>query len=317
MLAPTVERATQASVRKDPGTLVNILYPVMGPAIRKAIAETLDDTLQGLNQSLRYAFSWRGLKWRIEAWRSGSSFADVVLKHTVVFRVEHVFLIHRKAGLLLEHVAARGRDRARSAAGLRHAQRDPGFRARFVRRGRRHAKAAAIDSLRLGDLLLWCEAGPQAFLAAVIRGTPPESLRSTMRETLYAIASRSCTARSKTTTATTRRSATWRAPAPVSETAGPAAGAEDLSPWLWALPLVLIAAGAIGSVCAILSSNAIADYVEACAPTPGIVVTGVERSGGQWHISGLRDPLAVNTAELLRHAHVEPLPISSSAGSRT
>ena len=77
-----------------------------GPAIRKSIAETLDGTLQRLNQAFKHSFSWRGLKWRLEAYRSGASFADVVLKHTVVFRVEHLFLIHRKTGLLLEHVAA-------------------------------------------------------------------------------------------------------------------------------------------------------------------------------------------------------------------
>jgi len=105
-LAPAMERATQASIRKNPGTLVNILYPVMGPAIRKAIAESMNDTLQGLNQALRYAFSLRGLRWRMEAWRSGTSFGDIVLRHTLVFRVEHVFLIHRKSGLLLEHQAA-------------------------------------------------------------------------------------------------------------------------------------------------------------------------------------------------------------------
>ena len=92
VLAPTVERATQASIRKNPGTMVDILYPVMGPAIRKAIAETLEGTLQSLNQAIKYSLSWRGLKWRIEAWRSGSSFADVVLRHTAVFQVDHLFL---------------------------------------------------------------------------------------------------------------------------------------------------------------------------------------------------------------------------------
>jgi OOP family OmpA-OmpF porin len=194
--SPTFERATQVSVRKDPGTLVNILYPVMGPAIRKALAERLDDTLQGLNQSLRYAFSWRGLKWRIEAWRSGSSFADIVLKHTVVFRVEHAFLIHRKAGLLLEHVAAQDATAQdpQLVSGMLSAIQDF-VRDSFDEGGGRESHG--IDSLRLGDLLLWCEAGPQAFLALVIRGTPPESLRATMRDTLSTCIA-NCTPRSRT-----------------------------------------------------------------------------------------------------------------------
>ena len=146
VLAPTVERATQASIRKNPGTMVDILYPVMGPAIRKAIAETLDGTLQSLNQALKYSLSWRGLKWRIEAWRSGSTFADVVLRHTAVFRVEHLFLVHRKTGLLLAHVARGRRDHARPAAGVGHALRHPGFRARFLRRIRQRRRPAAAAS---------------------------------------------------------------------------------------------------------------------------------------------------------------------------
>ncbi|MES1264180.1 MAG: hypothetical protein ABUU24_00840, partial [Variovorax sp.] len=248
VLAPTFERATQVSVRKDPGTLVNILYPVMGPAIRKALAERLDDTLQGLNQSLRYAFSWRGLKWRIEAWRSGSTFADVVLKHTVVFRVEHAFLIHRKAGLLLEHVAAQDATAQdpQLVSGMLSAIQDF-VRDSFDEGGGRESRG--IDSLRLGDL------AARLNLCMKQQVQPPE---------------------------------------------------RKLSPWLWALPLVLIVAGVYWLGLRYFDQQRIASYVESLRASPGIVVTGVERSSGTWHISGLRDPLAVNTAELQRRANVDP-----------
>src|SRR6516225_539822 len=166
---PRLDAVKSVLLRQEPDTLVNILYPVMGPAIRKAIAESMNDKLQGLNQALRYAFTLRGLRWRLEALRSGTTFGDVVLKHTLVFRVEHVFLIHRKSGLLLEHIAAEdatARD-PHLVSGMLTAIQD------FVRDSFDDPSAVeggAIDSLRLGDLLLWCEAGPQAYLAAVIRG---------------------------------------------------------------------------------------------------------------------------------------------------
>ena len=182
-LAPILELATQASIRKNPGTLVGILYPLMGSVVRKSIAESLDGTLQRLNQAFKHSFSWQGLKWRLEALRSGSSFADVVLKHTVQFRVEHVFLIHRKTGLLIEHVAApeaTAQD-PQLVSGMLSAIQD------FVRdsfEGSNKSEGGGIDTLRLGDLLLWCEEGPFAFLAAVIRGNPPESLHAALRETL-------------------------------------------------------------------------------------------------------------------------------------
>ena len=187
VIAPTMERATQASIRKDPGTMVGILYPLMGPVIRKSIAETLDGTLSGLNQAFKHSLSWQGLKWRLEAYRSGTSFADVVLKHTVVFRVEHLFLIHRKTGLLLEHVAA-----PQAAAQDPHlvssmlAAIQDFVRDSFTETGS-SSGAGGIHSVRLGDLLLWCEEGPSALLAAVIRGNPPDALHGVLRDTLARI----------------------------------------------------------------------------------------------------------------------------------
>jgi OOP family OmpA-OmpF porin len=303
VLAPTFERATQVSVRKDPGTLVNILYPVMGPAIRKAIAERLDDTLQGLNQSLRYAFSWRGLKWRIEAWRSGTSFGDVVLKHTVVFRVEHVFLIHRRTSLLLEHVAAQDASAQdpHLVSGMLSAIQD------FVRDSFDEGGGSqnrGIDSLRLGDLLLWCEAGPQAYLAAVIRGTPPEGLRATLRDTLSDVHRELHGALEDYDGDSTALGdlAARLAPCLKQQVQPPE---RKLSPWIWALPLVLIFAGGYWLVTRYFENERIAAYVESLRESPGIVVTGVERSRGGWQISGLRDPLAVNTADLMRRAHVD------------
>ena len=185
VLAP-VERAARMAIRKDPSTLVGVIHPLVGPAIRRSIAETLDGTLQGLNQAFKHSLSWRGLKWRLEAYRSGSTFADVVLKHTVVFRVEHLFLIHGKTGLLLEHVAASEAETQdpHMVSGMLTAIQD------FVRDSFRQNTGddgAGIDSVRLGDLLLWCEEGPFAFLAAVIRGNPPETLRAVLRDTLTGI----------------------------------------------------------------------------------------------------------------------------------
>ena len=74
VLSPAVERAVQRSIQKNPRTLTDILYPVFLPAIRKSIGEKIDQTFQSLNESLRYIFTWRGLKWRIESWRTGASF---------------------------------------------------------------------------------------------------------------------------------------------------------------------------------------------------------------------------------------------------
>jgi len=302
-LAPTFERATQASIRKNPGTLVNILYPLMGPVVRKAIAESLNDTLQGLNQALRFAFSWRGLKWRLEAFRSGSSFGDIVLKHTLVYRVEHVFLIHRKSGLLLSHLAAAdvATQDPQLVSGMLTAIQDF-VHDSFDQSGR---DSGAVDSMRLGDLLLWCEAGPQAYLATVIRGNPPETLRATLRDTLSAL-------HQEMHGALEDYDGDGAALGNLEARLEPCLRQQvqprerKLSPWLWVLPLLLLLAGGYWLVSRELESGRVEAYVDSLRKQPGIVVTQVERRDGKWMVAGLRDPLAVNPDTLLKPAGLDP-----------
>jgi outer membrane protein OmpA-like peptidoglycan-associated protein len=302
-LAPILEKAIQASIRKNPGTMVGILYPLMGSVVRKSIAESLDGTLQRMNQAFKHSFSWQGLRWRLEALRSGSSFADVVLKHTVQFRVEHVFLIHRKTGLLIEHVAApevTAQD-PQLVSGMLSAIQD------FVRdsfEGTNKNGGSGIDTLRLGDLLLWCEEGPFAFLAAVIRGNPPESLHAALRETLTNIHDQ------------------YRSS--LEEFEGDSANLGDLvtplqrdlqqqerprekrlSPWLWGLPLVLLLLAGGWVIQRTIVRLRVDAYVERLRQEPGIVVANAELRKGKWQISGLRDPLAADPAALLSQSGLD------------
>jgi outer membrane protein OmpA-like peptidoglycan-associated protein len=303
-LAPILEKATQASIRKNPGTMVGILYPLMGPVIRKSISESLDGTLDRLNQAFKHSVSWRGLRWRLEAFRSGSSFADVVLKHTVQFRVEHVFLIHRKTGLLIEHVAApevTAQD-PQLVSGMLSAIQD------FVRDSfegtNKNGGGSGIDTLRLGDMLLWCEEGPFAFLAAVIRGNPPESLHGVLRETLTDIHDQ------------------FRAP--LEEFEGDTANLGDfvttlgrnlqqqerprekqLSPWLWIIPLVLLLISGAWVIRRTILRVRVDGYVQRLREEPGIVVAGTEYRNGKWQVSGLRDPLAADPAALLSQSGLD------------
>lgn len=301
VLAPTLERATRASIHQDPATLVGILYPLMGPAIRKAVAETLDGTLQGLNKALKHSFSWRGLKWRLEAYRSGSSFTDVLLKYTVEFRVEHVFLIHRKTGLLLEHVAATeaAEQDPQLVSGMLAAIQD------FVRDSFEGGGGGGIDTLRLGDVLLWCEEGPFAFLAAVIRGNPPESLHAVLRDTLAGIHERLGVSLEEFDGDS---AALGDIEAPLEQCLTEQKQPEEtkLSPWLWALPLAILLAVSSWAVQRGVEGSRVDAYVQRLRAEPGVVVTGAERRDGVWLVSGLRDPLAADPAAMLAESGLNP-----------
>ena len=106
-LAPITENAIKSSIRRDRKVLVDALFPVMGPAIRRAIAAAIQGMVQSFNQILEHSLSLNGLKWRIEALRTQRPFAEVVLLHTLIYQVEQVFLIHRETGLVLQHVVTK------------------------------------------------------------------------------------------------------------------------------------------------------------------------------------------------------------------
>ncbi len=182
-LQPTVEQIFRSSVRRHPEQLASSLFPLMGPAIRKSIAEAINSMLQGLNKALETAFSWRGLRWRIEGWRTGKSFAEVVLLHTLVYRVEQVFLIHPETGILLGHATGEGVDHqdADLVSGMLTAVQD------FVRDCFTQGSGDSLDAMRMGELTLMVEKGPAAVLACLVRGDPPASFRGKLREAVEII----------------------------------------------------------------------------------------------------------------------------------
>jgi outer membrane protein OmpA-like peptidoglycan-associated protein len=323
VLAPPLEQATQSSIQSDPTTLVNIIYPLIVPAIRRSIGETIDEIFQSLNESLKYSLTWRGLKWRWEAWRTGTPFSEVVLKHTLVYQVEHVFLIHRHTGLLISHVAAEhavGQDPQLVSAMLIAIQ-------DFVRDSFSGAEQQGLDTARLGELLLWSEPGPFATLAAVIRGNPPEGLHEQLRGVLSRIHDERRHALESfdgDSSGFTDVGASLRECVALGQRAPRSAGGGF--PWFVALVgLVLLVLAGIGGLRWWQNERAweyaqqiqeakqrIWDgYVARLRAQPGIVITDVGRRDGKFLIAGLRDPLAVNPQSMLRRAGIDPATVVS------
>ncbi len=182
-LARPVDACIQRSVSQDPQRLADALFPVMGPAIRRAIGESLKGLVQSINQAVEHSLSPRGFRWRLEAWRSGSTFAEVVLKHTLVYRVEAAYLIHNETGLLIDHVVAATdttlKDEDAVSAMLTAIQ-------DFVQDSF-SAEGAPLESVEIGQRLLWLLRGPAATLACVIIGLPPHSLRTDLAAVLLEV----------------------------------------------------------------------------------------------------------------------------------
>jgi hypothetical protein len=306
-LIPLLEKGLHISVRKNPEPLVDVLFPVIGPAIRKAVAEGIRSMVQTINQALEHAFSPRALRWRWEAARTGRPYAEIVLKHTLTYHAEQAFLIHRDSGLLLLHVAD-------AAAVVRDEEMVGGMLTAirtFVGDSFAVEGEESLQSLQVGELTVWVEQSPYMILALVIRGTPPESLKGRMSRVLEAV---------HELHAERLRSfdgdASAFAPAAdllrgCMSSAGPKPAARPGRP-----RLVRAAAGtgvaglliwwAVASARSARREEAWAACVERLGREPGIVVLQAGTRDGRRLVRLLRDPLAADPAAVIAETQVRP-----------
>ena len=302
-LAPTVEGAIGESVRRNPREIASAIFPVLGPAIRKAIAETLAGLVASINRTIEHSLSPRGLKWRLEAWRTGIPYAQIVLKHALIYRVEQVFLIHAETGLLLAHAWAPELKASDPdlISGMLTAIRD--FVADSFSRER---DAGGLRRFSVGELTVIVEQGPRAVLAAVVRGQAPDSLLVRLQDTLETIhlqfsgaladfdgdasalePAKPLLEECLTTVVSTDQTRERR-------------GAMAWLPWAIATLLLVV----VFSALAIRSHQRWTRAVSALESQPGIVLTRAERAS-RWRFTGLRDPLARDPSAILAGVAVD------------
>lgn len=149
-LTPDVEHALSASARLDSNVLAEALYPVMGPALRKMIADIFS-----MNSSAK-----------------GQTFV-----------VEQTLLIDRHSGLL---IACRTADGAEAKASIVVSGMIDAIQ-HFVQDAFGKEHHDGLQDLRVGDTSVLVEWGPNAVLASVVRGLPTTNYRHLAARTLEEI----------------------------------------------------------------------------------------------------------------------------------
>ena len=285
VLQPIIDTAVQQSARRNPKAFADAIFPTLGPAIRKAISATLMGMVQSLNHILNQSFSLQGIRWRIEALRSRKSFAEVVLLHTLVYRVEQIYLIHRHSGLLLQHAEERLTQHQDPdlVSGMLTAIQD------FVRDSFDTDTGQVLDTLRMdGDHSVWIEYGADALIAVVIRGTPPVDLRERFRQLLDDIHDRF----GPTLKVFAGDTAPFALVKPDLEDAlvyQVRQHKRAVSPLLWVLTAAVLAIAAAWGWQAYHTHRHWQHLLTQLRDAQGIVITRTEKQNGIYHIDGLKD----------------------------
>ncbi|MFN6565359.1 MAG: OmpA family protein [Nostoc sp. ChiSLP01] len=305
-MVSTVEEAIQVSVKQDHNVLANALFPIIGPATRKAISTALEEMIQSLNQTLEHSLSPQSFQWRLEAQRTGRSFAEIVLLRTLVYRVEQIFLIHKESGLLLQHLVTKQvtiQDPDLVAAMLTAIQ-------DFIKDSFNVQKGDGIKSLRFGEVTIWIEEGPQASIAAMIRGNPPQELRLVLQEAIEKIHLKF-----------SREIKDFAGDTELFDVSKPdledclvvqyksAAKKNYTYAWIF-LGVMAIAFGTWGFF-TIREQLRWRAYLQKLNSQPGIIVISSQQSFGKYFIRGMRDPLAVDPNTLIQQTNLNPKTVSS------
>jgi outer membrane protein OmpA-like peptidoglycan-associated protein len=300
-MVPTIEQGVEASVQKDLNVLANAIFPILGPSTRRAIATALEEMIQSLNQTLEHSLSIQSFKWRLEARQTGKSFAEVVLLRTLLYRVEQVFLIHKKTGLLLQHIVA-----------SQVAVQDPDLVSAmltaiqdFVRDSFNVDKGDRLHTLNFGELTIWIEEGPTAVLAGIIRGNAPNEIRLVFQDTIEKIHLRFDNELFNFEGETEPFNLSqpylkdclevrYQAPKKISY------------PYTYTLYGLIVFGLCIWASLRIREQQQWNNFIQKLSSQPGIIITKVQKENGKHLITGMRDPFAIDINTIRQENHINP-----------
>ncbi len=316
-LQPTLEQSLRGSIERNPKALADILYPVMGPAIRKAINNAIRGMFDDFNRILEHSLTPQAMAWRLQAWRTGEPFAKIALLHTLVYQVEQVFLVHAETGLLMAH-ATNGTAITQDpdiVSGMLTAIRD------FVADAFTVAEEDGLSAMTYGDLQLLILTGPYAVLAAAIRGPYPEAVRHRLVHTIEDLHRRHATALRG------YRGDSSQFPDLHGDLEACLMRQQSSAPRPGRGPRLALATltFAILALVALLTLVGIQDWrreraeaavVAHLTAEPGYVVVAAQERDGVWQVQGLRDPLARPEAEVLADLWPGPTPGLASVPRR-
>jgi outer membrane protein OmpA-like peptidoglycan-associated protein len=176
-LGPQMGNAIKNQIEVERDSMVDALYPVIGNTISKFMGEAI----KSINHKIETAFSLEGFIRKIRARLQGVSEAELILKESLPFSVQAVFLIHKASGLVIRERQAELEQPldASMLAGVLTAIRS------FVRECvSQDGQSSELHNIRYDASEILIEVAGYCYLAVVLNGTPTQPFIQKIRDSL-------------------------------------------------------------------------------------------------------------------------------------
>lgn len=183
-IAPVISSAIRIQTRENEPEVVSALYPVIGQTIGKAIGEAFRDLRRSIDARLQQNFNFRTRFRRFFLRLRGISESELLLREALPYKVKHVFLIHRKTGLLLQHLSDTGDSANMDIISAMLTAIQDFARDAF---GGRDATDERLEEIQYGDSRILLDAGTYVYLAVVVKGFEPVGYNTLLNRIVNAI----------------------------------------------------------------------------------------------------------------------------------
>jgi len=177
-LGPEMGRAIKAQIELERDAMVDALYPVIGDTIAKYMAEVI----QAINEKVETALSPAGITRKIRARLQGVSEAELILRESMPFTVQAVFLIHKFSGLVIADAQPVSSDRRLESdllAGMLTAIRQ------FVNDCVTDSETTTeLNEIEYGNSRIILEVAGYCYLAVIVKGNPDQAYQTKIRQIL-------------------------------------------------------------------------------------------------------------------------------------
>jgi len=307
-LAHPMETAVKLSIKSNPKTFSDLLYPVILPSIRRAVNEMLRSFVERIDRAISQRLSLKSLGWRLESLRTGIPYSEILLRHSILYSVEQALLVHRESGLLIQHAHTESAKQTDSDAVSGMLMAIENFvQDSFVENDE------LLQRVTIGEHIVYLIDGPYAMLACVVRGLPPSSFLEEMREILESI---HAVEPDKLKNFSGDRSELNSLRPYMDKSLQVAYKEEDGSEkeqrskkvitilsWLFGAVFLLLA-GYWGYNR--IQENRVKQYVMQLNQQPGIKILNQSKDKGIWHLDGLKDPAVAMPAFSQKSLFLQP-----------